>query len=240
MRSLAARVARLLQLLLIATVVATVSMSGLAAAGDTDLKAKPTAPKVHSPNNAPESFSAVFETTGGRVVIAVDRRWSPRGADQFYKAITEGFYDDVAFFRVVANFVVQFGLSSKPDVSKVWETRRIDDDPVVMSNLRGTLTYASAGPGTRTTQLFINFVDNTALDKSGFSPVGVVVEGMDVVDRISGVHKEEPEQGRIIAEGAAYLCATFDKLDYIKRAFILTDVNKYRQYVKLASLIDDK
>jgi peptidyl-prolyl cis-trans isomerase A (cyclophilin A) len=171
---------------------------------------------------APDSFRARFETSAGDVVIAVQRRWAPKGADRFYNLTRSGYYDGVRFFRVVPGFMVQFGIHGDPAVAAAWRDQRIPDDPVRRTNLRGMVTYATAGPGTRTTQLFINFGSNDALDAQGFAPFAQVVEGMDVVDRIYAGYGEQPNQGRIQAEGNAYLARGFPRLDYVKRASIVT------------------
>jgi peptidyl-prolyl cis-trans isomerase A (cyclophilin A) len=175
---------------------------------------------------APDVYKAKFDTTKGTFVIEVHRDWAPRGADRFYNLVKNGFYNDARFFRVINGFMVQFGISGNPDVSAVWRQARIQDDPVKQSNQRGMVSFATAGPGTRTTQVFINFGDNAGLDGQGFAPFGQVVSGMDVVDSLYGGYGEGaprgqgPDQGRIQAEGNAYLMTDFPKLDYIKKATI--------------------
>jgi peptidyl-prolyl cis-trans isomerase A (cyclophilin A) len=171
---------------------------------------------------APDSFRARFETSAGDFVIAVQRRWAPKGADRFYNLTRSGYYDGVRFFRVVSGFMVQFGIHGDPAVAAAWRDQRIPDDPVRRTNLRSMVSYATAGPGTRTTQLFINFGSNDGLDAQGFAPFGQVVEGMDVVDRIYAGYGERPNQGRIQAEGNTYLQRGFPRLDYVKRATIVT------------------
>jgi peptidyl-prolyl cis-trans isomerase A (cyclophilin A) len=176
---------------------------------------------------APATFRARFETTAGDFVIEVHRDWAPHGADRFYTLVKSGYYDGVRFFRVLAGFMAQFGIHGDPAVSAPWRERRIPDDSVRQSNTRGMVSFAMAGPNTRTTQLFINFGNNSALDAQGFSPLGRVVEGMEVVDRLYAAYGEGaprgagPDQGRIQAEGNAYLEREFPKLDFIKRATIL-------------------
>src|SRR3989454_11501756 len=135
---------------------------------------------------APDSFRARFSTTQGDFVIAVHRAWAPHGADRFYNLVRSGFYAGVRFFRVIPGFMAQFGIHGDTGVTGAWRVRTIPDDPVRGSNARGMVTYATAGPGTRTTQLFINYRDNNRLDASGFAPFGQVVEGMEVVDALYG------------------------------------------------------
>lgn len=175
----------------------------------------------------PDSFWARFETSAGDFVIEVHRAWAPRGADRFYDLVHSGYYDNARFFRVISGFMVQFGLHGDPKVSAEWRERRIPDDPVRRTNVRGMVTFATAGPGTRTTQVFINFGSNDRLDAMGFAPFGQVIEGMDVVDRLYAGYGEGapqgrgPNQGRIQMEGNAYLERAFPKLDYVRRATIM-------------------
>ena len=180
---------------------------------------------------APEKFRVRFETTKGPFVVEVTRAWAPRGADRFYNLVKAGYYDDVAFFRVISGFMVQFGINGRPEVSAVWREARIPDDPVTQSNRRGMVTYAMAGPDTRTTQLFINFGDNKGLDGQGFAPFGAVVEGLAVVDSLYSGYGEGaprglgPDQGRAQAEmqrrGNSYLKESFPQLDWIKKASLV-------------------
>jgi len=175
---------------------------------------------------APAVYKAKFDTSKGTFVIEVHRDWAPHGADRFYNLVKNGYYNNVRFFRVISGFMVQFGISGNPDLSTVWREARIPDDAVKQSNQRGFVSFATAGPGTRTTQVFINFGNNAGLDGQGFSPFGQVVSGMDVVDALYNGYGEGaprgrgPEQGRIQAEGNAYLTTDFPKLDYIKKATI--------------------
>jgi peptidyl-prolyl cis-trans isomerase A (cyclophilin A) len=170
---------------------------------------------------SPEKFNVRFKTTKGDFVFEITRAWSPSGADRFYNLVKIGYWTDIAFFRVVPNFVVQFGIHGNPQISAKWRAANISDDSVTQSNLKGYLTYATAGPNTRTTQLFINLKDNSNLDSMGFSPVGKVIEGMDVVEKLysgygDGVpYGQGPDQARIQAEGNAYLKSGFPNLDYI-------------------------
>jgi peptidyl-prolyl cis-trans isomerase A (cyclophilin A) len=177
---------------------------------------------------APETFKVLFDTTKGKFTIEVTRSLSPNGADRFYNLVRSGYFKDVAFFRVIQGFMCQFGIHGDPAVSAKWREAAIADDPVKGSNTRGTITFATAGPNTRTTQFFINFADNTSLDGMGFSPFGKVTEGMDVVDKINSEYGEGaprgrgPEQGRTQAEGNAYLKKNFPNLDCIKSATIIS------------------
>ena len=166
-----------------------------------------------------------FTTTKGDFVLEVHRDWAPLGADRFYNLVRNGFFTNAAFFRVVPGFIVQFGLGPNPAVNRAWENAKFKDDPVTQSNKRGTLTFATAGPNTRTTQLFINFRDNAGLDTQGFAPFGEVVEGMDtVVDKISSAYGERPQQDKITNEGDAYVAKNFPNIDKIKLAKILPAV----------------
>lgn len=170
---------------------------------------------------APEVFRAQFTTTRGDFTVEVHRAWAPLGADRFYNLVKNGFFTNAAFFRVVPGFIVQFGLNANPAINKVWEKANIKDDPVMGSNSRGTLVFATAGPNTRTTQLFINFGNNAGLDRQGFAPFGTVTEGMDVVDKIYPGYGERPQQDRITDEGDAYISKNFPMIDKIKTAKIL-------------------
>jgi peptidyl-prolyl cis-trans isomerase A (cyclophilin A) len=162
-----------------------------------------------------------FDTSAGSFVVEVHRAWAPRGADRFYNLVKHGYYNDSRFFRVMPNFMVQFGINGNPAIQRFWRSANIPDDPVTQTNKRGAITFATAGPNSRTTQVFINFRNNTALDRQGFAPFGEVISGMDVVDKINAQYREEPDQGRIQAEGNRYLMKAFPKLDVIKRATIV-------------------
>jgi len=171
---------------------------------------------------APEKFQVRFETSKGDFIVDVTRAWSPNGADRFYNLVKNNLYNDCRFFRVVENFMVQFGINGDPDVSKLWRMANIPDDRPGQSNARGFITFATAGPNTRTTQLFINFADNSFLDRQGFTPFGKVTKGMDVVDSISSQYGEQPNQGLIQSQGNAYLEKSFPDLDYIRLATIVS------------------
>lgn len=188
-------------------------------------KAAPAGPNLLDPNTlkakAPEVFKVKMTTTKGDVIIQVNRGWAPMGADRFYNLIRGGYYKDAAFFRVIPGFVAQFGIAARPDVTAVWEKARLIDDRVLQSNKRGTIVFATAGPNTRTTQIFINYRDNTPLDRDGFAPFGEVTEGMDVVDKFFSGYGEAPDQGRITAIGKPYLDKSFPNLDRIVNAVVM-------------------
>jgi peptidyl-prolyl cis-trans isomerase A (cyclophilin A) len=170
---------------------------------------------------APATFKANFQTTVGSFVVEVQREWAPIGADRFYNLVKNGFYDGVRFYRVVPGFMVQFGFNGDPAISRQWATATIPDDPVKIGNTRGTITFAKTSlPNSRTTQLFINFRDNSSLNRTGFAPFGKVISGMEVVDKIHSAYGEKPEQARIQADGHAYLNKNFPKLDYIKKVTV--------------------
>lgn len=173
---------------------------------------------------APDVYEVQFVTTKGQFVVQVTRAWAPLGADRFYNLMKFHFYDGATFFRVLPGFVVQFGLTGSPAVNKAWTDANIKDDPVVQSNVAGTITFAMAGPNTRTTQVFINFGNNSRLDKDGFAPFGKVIEGMDVISQLYSGYGDATtnHQGEITNEGKAYLDKNYPKLDYIKRATIVS------------------
>jgi peptidyl-prolyl cis-trans isomerase A (cyclophilin A) len=175
---------------------------------------------------APATYKAKFETSKGAFVIQVTRAWAPGGADRFYNLVKNGFFDDGRFFRNITGFMVQFGLNADPALNAKWRVARIPDDKVTQHNTRGMITFATSGPNARTTQVFINFGDNSNLDGMGFAPFGRVVSGMDVVDKLYAGYGEGapsgagPDQNRIQREGNAYLTKDFPKLDFVKKATI--------------------
>ena len=169
---------------------------------------------------APATYKARFDTSAGPFVVTVTRAWAPNGADRFYNLVKNGFFDGTRFFRVVPNFMVQWGIQGDPDIQRNWANANIPDDPVKQTNNRGFITFATRGPNTRTTQVFINFKSNAFLDKQGFAPFGEVTEGMAVVDKINSEYGENPNQGNIQNQGNAYLNKQFPNLTFVKKATI--------------------
>ena len=191
----------------------------IGAAGQADV-AKLRTPAALT-EQAPATYKANFNTSAGPIVIEVHRDWAPLAADRFYNLVKNGFFDNARFFRVVPNFMVQFGMNGDPAVTAAWQGATLKDEPTKESNKRGYVTFAKTGaPNSRGTQVFINFKDNAFLDGQGFAPFGQVVSGMDVAEKITSQYGESPNQGRITAEGNAYLTKAFPKLDYIKSATI--------------------
>jgi peptidyl-prolyl cis-trans isomerase A (cyclophilin A) len=170
---------------------------------------------------APDVYDVKFSTTKGDFVVQVNRAWAPIGADRFYNLVKHGFFTGAPFFRVVPGFIIQFGLTPDPAVNRVWQSADIKDDPVTQSNKPGYLVFATAGPNTRTTQLFINFGNNTFLDSQGFAPFGQVTSGMDVVKNLYSGYGEQPNQGSITSQGKAYIEKNFPKIDSIVSATIV-------------------
>lgn len=170
---------------------------------------------------APATFQVRFETSRGAFVVTVTREWAPQGVDRFYNLARMGYFDEARFFRVVPGFVVQFGIHANPAVSARWRGATIPDDPVRQGNTRGRLTFATSGPDSRTTQLFINLGDNSGLDGRGFAAFGEVTEGMDVVAAIYSGYGEQPNQGQIQTQGNAYLTHEFPQLDYVRTARVI-------------------
>lgn len=181
-----------------------------------------------APGATPDSFRVEFETSRGRFAAVAHRAWAPNGVDRFYQLVKSGYYDSTYFFRVIEGFVAQFGISGNPKESAAWRERRIPDDTVRHSNTRGTIAFASQGPGTRTVQLFINLRDNAQLDAlgGGFPPIAEVVDGMATVDALYDGYGEGPPRGLgprqdlINEQGNAYLERYFPQLDQIRRATV--------------------
>ena len=189
----------------------------------------PTGPPLLNPaaatEKAPDSYKVALDTTKGKAVIEVTRAWAPRGADRFYNLVKIGYFDDIAFYRVTLE-VAQFGINGDPKVTQAWRTAYIMDEKVEKPNHKGMVTFARSTSDTRTTQVFINLKDNSGdFDSQGFAPFGRVVEGMDVIEKLSNAHGERPQQQdapkKMMAEGAAFIKKTFPKLDYIKKASLL-------------------
>ncbi|HET9833024.1 MAG TPA: peptidylprolyl isomerase [Vicinamibacterales bacterium] len=174
---------------------------------------------------APETFKVKFDTTKGPIVLELHRDWAPKGVDRFYNMTRNGFFNGVRFFRVIPNFMAQFGINGDPAVNEAWEKARLADDPPNgKSNVRGILTYGTAGqPNSRGTQLFINYKDNSYLDKTGFVPIGEVVEGMELVDMLYADYGAAPqnEQNTLVSQGNKYMQTKYPKLDYVKTATIV-------------------
>lgn len=170
---------------------------------------------------APDDYRVTLETTAGDVVIQVHRDWAPLGADRFYNLAKGGFYDDSRVYRVVPGFMAQFGLNADPYVNQAWKTQYLVDDPVVESNTRGRVAFAKGGVHTRTTEVFISYKDNSALDDEGFAPFGEVIEGMDVADAFYAEYGDGPPRGdgpyqaMAQARGNAYLDEEFPELTQI-------------------------
>lgn len=171
---------------------------------------------------SPDEYKAVLQTTKGDVTILVHRNWSPLGADHFYELVNLGFYNGDRFFRIVPDFVVQFGMNGDPTLNKQWSDANIPDDPVKVSNKQGTVVFAkTSAPNSRSTQIFINLGNNSRLDAQGFSPFGEVIQGMENVAELYKDYGESPDQGQIGEKGNAYLEQSFPKLDYIKKTSIV-------------------
>ncbi|HET9425649.1 MAG TPA: peptidylprolyl isomerase [Gemmatimonadaceae bacterium] len=218
------------RLLLFSALLGASSISACAPFNRAATRARAVQDSVHMPLSlaTPDSFLVAFETTRGRFDVLAHSRWAPVGAHRFYELVHRHFYDSVVVFRVVKGFVAQFGISGDPAVSAAWRVRRIADDPVREGNKRGRLAFARGGPGTRTTQLFINFSDNVRLDTSGtigFPAFAEVVRGMDVVDSLYSEYGGAPSQRQdsISRQGNAYLHRAFPKLDMIRSARIIQE-----------------
>ena len=199
----------------------------LAGCSPSEPPAKKEAAAPAKKQTAPDVFTVNLDTSKGPIAIEVHREWAPIGADQFYSLVKTGFYDGDRFFRVVRNFVVQFGINGDPKVNRLWSNANLPDDPVTQHNRRGMVTFATAAPNTRSTQVFVNLKDNSAsLDNSGFAPFGKVTSGMDVVDSFYSSYGDMaprgqgPDARQIEVEGDGYLAGHFPRLDYIKKATI--------------------
>jgi peptidyl-prolyl cis-trans isomerase A (cyclophilin A) len=196
-------------------------------AAPAEVPVKKAEPPVLKKTQAPDVFKVDFDTSKGPFVVEVHRDWAPIGVDHFYDLVQSKYYDGDRFFRVLKGFVVQFGLNGDPAVTAHWDNVSIPDDPVKQHNVRGTIVYATAGPATRTTQLFVNLANNSSqLDSQGFSPFGKVVSGMAIVESLYGGYGEGapqgegPDQNLAKSRGNDYLAGQFPRLDYIKTATI--------------------
>lgn len=178
-------------------------------------------------DTAPAVFQVRFETSEGDFLVDVYRNWAPLGADRFYNLVSAGYFDDTRIYRVLEGFVAQFGLNGDPWVNQAWKTEFLVDDPVIRENTRGRVTFAKGGRHSRTTEVFVNLRDNTQLDANQFSPLGEVVEGMDVVDRLYAAYGDGPPRGdgpyqaMVEARGNAYLDDAFPELTRIVRATVV-------------------
>jgi cyclophilin family peptidyl-prolyl cis-trans isomerase len=177
---------------------------------------------------APDVFRVRIETTTGSFIIEAHRDWAPNGVDRLHQLVKTGILNDSRFFRVVPNYIAQFGIAGNPKIAAAWKDKTIPDDPVMQSNKRGFISYAMTGPNTRSTQLYINLTDNSRLDAQGFAPIGQVVEGMEVVDKLysgygesSGGGMRGGKQAKLFEEGNPYLDREFPKLDKLIRADLM-------------------
>lgn len=207
---------------------ACLALAGCSSPDEARNQAKKEAAQAPARNEqAPEVYRVNLDTSKGAVVIEVHRDWAPHGADHLYSLVKLGYFDGNRFYRVVRNFVVQFGVSGDPATTQLWSNAYIPDDPVKEHNVKGTVTFAATDtPNSRTTQLFINLKDNRTLDRHRFAPVGQVVAGMDVVDRLYDAYGEMAPGGRgpdpreLARQGNEYLANSFARLDYINKATI--------------------
>jgi peptidyl-prolyl cis-trans isomerase A (cyclophilin A) len=179
-----------------------------------------------SSSGAPNLYRTTVETTAGRFEIEVHRSWSPHGADRFYDLAQCHYYDDSRFFRVVVGKWVQFGIAGEPAIAQVWRDKTIPDDTLVQPNATGFVAFANTGPGTRSTQVFINLRDNSAQNdrEPAFAPFGKVVRGMAVVDKLysgygetSGGGMRAGKQDALFSGGNSYLDENFPNLDRLIR-----------------------
>ena len=177
---------------------------------------------------APENFIIKFATDIdgiGNIAVNITREWAPLGVDHLYALVNDQFYDGAAFFRVVGGFVLQFGIAGTPAKKIKWKNS-IKDDPVLKSNVKYTISYATAGPNTRTTQLFFNYKDNTELDSQGFAPLGIAISGTEYLDRVydptpgdpNGVNQTEYE-----TKGDTWIRSTYPEINFIKHATIVVN-----------------
>jgi peptidyl-prolyl cis-trans isomerase A (cyclophilin A) len=181
------------------------------------------------PQKAPDVYRVQLDTSKGPIIVEVHKEWAPRGAERFYELVNSGYYNGARFYRVVRNYIAQFGFSGNPKNDALWQMAYIPDDPVKQSNRKGFVSFAQSGPATRSTQVFINLRDNKDLDKSGFAPFGQVVEGMENVEKLYYSYGDLPPRGygpdpsQLGSQGNAYLDAKFPRLDHIRKAVVLRE-----------------
>jgi len=184
--------------------------------------------------SSPDTFKVKFETTKGDFIVEAYREWSPLGVDRFYELVKTGYYNNLPIFRVVKNFVAQFGISNSYEENLKWEKNPVKDEPVKASNLKGVMAYARAGVDSRSTQLFINLKDNTRLDTvtyngvTGFPPIGKIVEGIDVIDKLNPEYGETPSQDSITVSGRKYTEREFPNMDFINKAELIVHSSKFK------------
>jgi peptidyl-prolyl cis-trans isomerase A (cyclophilin A) len=206
-------------------IAAVLGAIALGAAGCGGGSSPPTSSALLHPSSlnktAPDTFKAEFTTTQGSFVVTVTRSWAPLGADRFYNLVSNHYYDDQPLFRVLPGFVVQWGISGTPAIAKAWESATIEDDPVAHSNDTGTITFATSGPNSRTTQVFVNLAANSSLDSQGFSPFGTVTSGFSVFTDLYSGYGDTFDQGTFTQSGASWVHTNFPKLDWIQSARIV-------------------
>ncbi|HYO79848.1 MAG TPA: peptidylprolyl isomerase [Bryobacteraceae bacterium] len=203
-------------LLRIAVAMSAVLLAACSRSGEPKKDEQPAAARPEAAQNV---FNVRFDTSQGPFTIEVHRDWAPLGAERFEALVKDRFYNGARFFRVVPNFVIQFGIPADPRMHKKWNKPIKDDDPV-QTNRYKSVAFATSGPESRTTQVFINLRSNQTLDKQGFVPFGIVTEGMEVVEKLYAGYGERPVQSKIERQGNTYLVANFPKLDYIRTAQI--------------------
>lgn len=185
-----------------------------------EAKAPPAPAAPVSPSAPDSTFKVKFETSKGPFIVEVHRDWAPLGAARFEELVKDKFYDGARFFRVVPNFVIQFGIAADPRMTKKWD-KPIKDDEVRQTNRTGSLAFATSGPETRTSQVFINLRSNQSLDSQGFAPFAQIIEGMEVIEKINDEYGQQPDQSQIERRGNSYLNSSFPRLDYIRTAVIM-------------------
>ena len=204
----------------------TILLAAIAAAALLTGSCSKTEPKKTAEAPAPakpaveNTYKVRFETSQGPFVVEVHRDWAPLAAARFEELVKDRFYDGARFFRVIPNFVIQFGIAADPKMTKKWNKPMKDDTPLRTNSYR-SVAFATAGPETRTTQVFINLRSNQVLDKQGFAPFATVIEGMEVVEKMYSGYRDQPDQQKIERQGNSYLTSNFPKLDYIRTARIL-------------------